>query len=65
MATLYDTPHVIFDEATKSHHIEWTPTPMDLIRKQVMETIAADRDGKIRQALIELGWTPPKDEVQS
>lgn len=60
MATLYDTPHVVFDETTKSHSLQWTPTPMDIIRRQVTDMIAADREGKVRQALIELGWTPPK-----
>jgi hypothetical protein len=27
---------------------------------QVVKAIAEDREGKIRQALISLGWTPPK-----
>lgn len=41
------------------HLVGWTPTPAEAIARQVADAIAADRDGKIRAALIALGWTPP------
>jgi hypothetical protein len=41
-----------------SHEI----TPIQIIQRQVADAIARDRDGKIRQALIDLGWTPPKQD---
>lgn len=42
-------------------------SPIEEIRKQVMAHIAADKEGKFRQVLIDLGWTPPPDvrEAQS
>jgi hypothetical protein len=57
----YDTPELFFNEATKSHELRWTPTPSQVIAKQVAEMIAADREGKVREALIALGWTPPPE----
>lgn len=35
---------------------------MEQVRRQVSEAIARDTEGKVRQALIELGWTPPPDK---
>jgi hypothetical protein len=35
--------------------------PMEQIRKQIVARIVADTEGKFRRALIELGWTPPKE----
>lgn len=43
------------------HGLCWQPTPVEIIAGQVAEAIARDRDGNIRQALIDLGWTPPKE----
>jgi len=58
----YDTPYVAFNENGKVYEVRWTPTPREVIAKQVAEMIAADREGKIRQALIDLGWTPPPEQ---
>lgn len=35
---------------------------MEQVRRQVADAIANDTEGKVRQALIELGWTPPEDK---
>ena len=35
---------------------------MEQVRRQVADAIARDTDGKVRQALIELGWTPPPEK---
>lgn len=59
----FDEPYGVFDEETHSYGFAWNPTPRELIQKQVAEAITNDREGKIRQALIELGWTPPAEEV--
>jgi hypothetical protein len=32
--------------------------PLDEIRRQVAEAIVNDREGKLKQVLIELGWSP-------
>lgn len=58
----YDTPQVVFDESSKEHRVQWTPTPRETILRQVSEAIAADREGKLREALIALGWTPPPEQ---
>jgi hypothetical protein len=63
MRLLYDTPELRSDEDTKQHKLEWLPTPQELITKQVAYAIAQDREGKIRRALIELGWTPPSEDT--
>lgn len=54
----FDDPVETLDEAGQPV-LRWNPTPYDVVRRQVAEAIAADRDGKVRAALIELGWTPP------
>lgn len=58
----YDSPFHDLDDESKGHFLKWTPTPSQLIAKQVAEMIASDHEGKIRQALIDLGWTPPPDK---
>jgi hypothetical protein len=58
----YDTPELVFNEVTKSYELRWTPTPREVIARQVAEMIATDREGKLREALIALGWTPPERE---
>lgn len=35
-------------------------TPMDEIRQKVINTLKNDYENKVRDALIELGWTPPR-----
>lgn len=57
----YDTPYLQRTN-TGGHELRWHPTPAQIIAKDVAEAIAADWDGKIRQALIDLGWTPPEDQ---
>lgn len=55
---------IIHDPKTGSYRLDYSDelTPMEQVRKQVMAAIIADKEGKIRQALIELGWTPPPEE---
>lgn len=48
-------------EKDGGYHLEWTPAPYEEIVRQVADAIANDRDGKIKRALIDLGWTPPSD----
>jgi hypothetical protein len=40
-------------------------TPQEIIRRQLVEKLAADKEGKIRAALIDLGWTPPPDAEEA
>ena len=40
-------------------------SPMEEIRRKVLEAIADDHEGKVRQTLIELGWSPPREEKPS
>ena len=53
----YDRPFHVTENG--SHFLRWEPTPQEIITRQVADHIAQDREGKIRQALIDLGWTPP------
>lgn len=46
-------------EKDRGHYLGFNAPPQQELTRQVAEAIAADRDGKIRQALIDLGWTPP------
>ncbi len=55
----YDRPYPYRGQAGE-HGLCWEPIPAEIVAKQVAEAIASDRDGKIRQALIDLGWTPPE-----
>ena len=57
----YDFPET-FIGADGQPKIGWTPTPQEIITKQVIDKIAGDREGKFRQALIDLGWTPPVEK---
>lgn len=57
MAIRFDTPEFLLKDGQPC--MGWTPTPQELVTKQVAEAIAKDREGKVRQALIDLGWTPP------
>jgi hypothetical protein len=58
--THYDSPFLV--ENDDGHFLRWHPTPIEIIAKQVRDAISADREGKFRQALISLGWTPPPDK---
>lgn len=42
--------------------IAWHPSPAEEFLRQVSNAIAY---GKIRQALIGLGWTPPVEDAKS
>lgn len=42
-----------------SYFVDLHFAPMDEVRKQVAERLASDTEGKVKQALIDLGWTPP------
>lgn len=55
----YDRPYP-YRTQTGEHGLRWEPTPAEIVAKQVAAAIASDRDGKVRQALIDLGWTPPE-----
>lgn len=35
------------------------------VARRVTNAIAADTEGKIRRALIEMGWTPPAGEMKA
>ena len=56
----YDEPEIV--ELNDSRYLlGFRPTPYETILKQVRESIAEDQEGKMRRALIELGWTPPEN----
>lgn len=44
-----------------SRYVDLHFTPQQEIMKQVSDRLANDTEGKFRQALIDLGWTPPAD----
>lgn len=46
-----------------SYHLDFSDEliPTDQVFRQVAEAIHADTEGKVKAALIALGWTPPKD----
>ena len=46
------------------HKIGFTPTPYEMIFKQVADRLAADNEHKFHKALIELGWTPPAEHKE-
>lgn len=54
----------IIEGQNDSYHLDYSDEirPLDEIMRQVSYVIANDREGKVRQALIDLGWTPPPDE---
>lgn len=58
----YDAPRMVSDAS--GLRVEWTPTPQEEITRQVANAIITDRDGKVRQALIDLGWTPPSGRAE-
>ena len=49
-----------FDEETMQQAV--MGPSLERVTAEVARTIASDCDGKIRQALIDLGWTPPGQE---
>lgn len=51
-----------YDEETMQHKFGMVPAPQDIVTRQVAEALASDTENKVRQALIDLGWTPPKGE---
>ena len=54
----------VFKRETQSHHIDYSDDiiPYPDIYSQLAKRIAADTEGKLRQALIEMGWTPPAEQ---
>ena len=52
----YDPKHV-FDEKTLTHHMIGPSAHQ--VRNDLMLAFQRDVEGKIRQALIDMGWTPP------
>ena len=59
----------IYYKKTDSYHLDYSDElrPYDEILYKVRRAIDEDIEGKVRRALIELGWTPPasgpNDEV--
>lgn len=55
-------PEFEFDEKT---HVLSVKTPsLDAVRDAMIIAFARDVDGKMRQTLIDLGWTPPAGEPE-
>ncbi|MDF1778759.1 MAG: hypothetical protein P1V13_22275 [Rhizobiaceae bacterium] len=54
----YDAPE--WENVDGRNTLSWTPVSAREMERQVAEAIAIDRDNKIRQSLIALGWTPPQ-----
>lgn len=54
---------VKFDEKLMNYKLDFSDqlTPYELVLKQVSEAIVFDQEGKVKRALIELGWTPPSE----
>jgi hypothetical protein len=53
-------PDVTFDQTTSIISVKG-PTPQQ-VSNELMLRFAADLEGKLRAALIEMGWTPPPEE---
>lgn len=51
-----------YDDAVKAHKIGLITAPQETVTKQVVEALAMDTEKKVRQALIDLGWTPPVEK---
>ncbi len=51
----------IYKPDTASWHMDYSDdlTPTQKVYDQVSHAIANDRDNKVKQALIDLGWRPP------
>lgn len=58
---IFDQPYTYQDTEDFNYRMAWHPTPQEIITKQVFDAISRDREGKVRQALIDLGWTPPDE----
>lgn len=50
-------PKFEFDLDTKSHQL--MGPSLDMVREDLLLAFYRDVEGKIRQALIDIGWTPP------
>lgn len=52
---------IYIDDANMQRIIDYSDelTPKDRVMALVAQAIQEDTQGKIREALIELGWTPP------
>lgn len=53
----YYTPEFKFDPETQAH-LMVGPT-LDQVRHDLVMAFMRDTEGKIKQALIDLGWRPP------
>lgn len=51
-----------YDSKMGSYHLDYSDEliPFEQIIEKVRTAIAEDTEGKLRRALIELGWTPPE-----
>ncbi len=46
-------------QETTGPYIDWRTNAREIIAREVMNT----KDQQIREALIKMGWTPPKDAL--
>lgn len=54
-------PKFEFNADTQNYHM--IGPPLAAVREDIILAFHKDIEGKIRQALIDLGWTPPPDNV--
>jgi hypothetical protein len=57
----------VYNPMASSFHFDYSHEikPIQIIQRQVADAIARDTEGKVRQALIDLGWTPPKEDASA
>jgi hypothetical protein len=53
--------NITWDKEIQNYVLKVEPDPVSVVVRQVTRALADDREQKIRQALISLGWTPPHD----
>lgn len=54
-------PKFEFNADTQNYHM--IGPPLAAVREDIILAFHKDVEGKIRQALIDLGWTPPDSDV--
>ena len=55
----YPDVYTDFDEDTNILSVRYNPVPAMEVFRQVQKHMQNDTEGKVRDALIALGWTPP------
>lgn len=60
MPVLFDPQLTVsYDEVLKKHEVSVRFVRKDEVYLAMHKAFSADLEGKIRQALIDMGWTPP------